>query len=351
GLVGRDRDLGDAGAGAEGLSGDDLLPAGRPADAAQAGDAGDHDADRDHRQARQAVRARRPVVRQHDGGARGGPGADRADVLLSELPGRRGRVGHGHGDHAAGAVRRVLAGVRVHALDERVHRPDARGALSRPRAGGAGRGRRHWTDRRPGGGRHGAPAGEQRPHSDRHDHRRGPRRGRSAVRRRGGVRDAGQSQVLTEDAMRKSLWLALLLVAATTVPVVAQEVEGEGAGPLTVDGGLVIWTLVVFGLLLLVLRRSAWPVLLSAVRERERRLEQQIAEAERNRAEAAALLERHKQLLAAAHAEAQELLNRAKAVAEKERAALLAKAREEYEQLLTRARKDIGEEREKALLE
>src|SRR5207245_1658762 len=78
----------------------------------------------------------------------------------------------------------------------------------------AGRGRRHWTDRRPGGGRHGAPAGEQRPHSDRHDHRRGPRRGRSAVRRRGGVRDAGQSQVLTEDAMRKSLWLALLLAAA-----------------------------------------------------------------------------------------------------------------------------------------
>ena len=151
--------------------------------------------------------------------------------------------------------------------------------------------------------------------------------------------------------MRKSLWLALLLVAATTVPAVAQEAEGGEAGPLTVDGGLVIWTLVVFGLLLLVLRRSAWPVLLSAVRERERRLEQQIAEAERNRAEAAALLERHKQLLAAAHAEAQELLNRAKAVAEKERAALLAKAREEYEQLLTRARKDIGEEREKALLE
>ena len=30
---------------------------------------------------------------------------------------------------------------------------------------------------------------------------------------------------------------------------------------------------------------------------------------------------------------------------------MLAKAREEYEQLLTRARKDIGEEREKALLE
>src|SRR2546430_7674309 len=97
--------------------------------------------------------------------------------------------------------------------------------------------------------------------------------------------------------MRKSLGLALLLVAVTAAPAGAQE---GGAGPLTVDGGLVIWTLVVFGLLLLVLRRSAWPVLLSAVRERERRLEQQIAEAEQNRAEAAALLEQHKQLLAAA---------------------------------------------------
>ncbi len=148
--------------------------------------------------------------------------------------------------------------------------------------------------------------------------------------------------------MRKSPWLALLLVTGTAVPLAAQ--EAGGGGPLTVDGGLVIWTLVVFGLLLLVLRRSAWPVLLSAVRERERRLEQQIAEAERNRAEAAALLEEHKKLLARAKGEAQDILNKAKAVAEKEREALLAKAREEYEQLLARARKEIADEKQKALL-
>jgi F-type H+-transporting ATPase subunit b len=148
--------------------------------------------------------------------------------------------------------------------------------------------------------------------------------------------------------MRKSLGLALLLITATAVPAFAQ--EESGAGPLTVDGGLVIWTLVVFGLLLLVLRRSAWPVLLAAVRERERRLEQQIAEAEKNRAEAAALLEEQRKLLAQARSEAHEILNKAKGVADKERAALLAKAREEYEQLLTRARKEIAEEREKALV-
>jgi F-type H+-transporting ATPase subunit b len=147
--------------------------------------------------------------------------------------------------------------------------------------------------------------------------------------------------------MRTSLGLALLLVATTVLPARAQE---GGAGPLTVDGGLVIWTLVVFGLLLLVLRRSVWPVLLAAVRERERRLEEQIAQAQKDRGEAAALLEEHKRLLAGARAEAQELIAKAKAVAEKERAALLAKAREEYEALLARARKDIEEEREKAIL-
>ena len=123
-----------------------------------------------------------------------------------------------------------------------------------------------------------------------------------------------------------------------------------GAGPLTVDGGLVIWTLVVFGLLLLILRRAAWPVLLAAVRERERRLEEQLAQAQHDRAEAAALLEEHKRLLAGAKAEAQELLPQAKAVADKERATLLAKAREEYEELLGRARKDIEDERSKAIL-
>src|ERR1051325_238414 len=150
--------------------------------------------------------------------------------------------------------------------------------------------------------------------------------------------------------MRKSLGLSLLLGTATAGPVFGQESGGGGGGPLTVDGGLVIWTLVVFGLLLYVLRRSAWPVLLAAVREREQKLERQLVEAEKNRAEAAALLEEHKRLVAAARGEAQEILNKAKTVAEKERATLLAKAREEYEQLLARARKEIGGEKEKALL-
>jgi F-type H+-transporting ATPase subunit b len=148
--------------------------------------------------------------------------------------------------------------------------------------------------------------------------------------------------------MKKVWWAAALASALWAAPVAAQ---GTNANPLTIDGGLVLWTLFVFGLLLFLLKRSAWPVLLGAVREREQRLERQLAEAEKSRLEAAALLEQHRQLLAGARAEAQQIVNTAKSVAEHERDALLAKAREEYDGLLLRARKEIGDEKARAMVD
>ena len=52
--------------------------------------------------------------------------------------------------------------------------------------------------------------------------------------------------------------------------------------------GLMIWTVVVFLLLLLLLRKFAYPALLGAVEAREEALQRQLYEAERNRAESAA---------------------------------------------------------------
>ena len=127
--------------------------------------------------------------------------------------------------------------------------------------------------------------------------------------------------------------------------------EGAASGPLVVNGGLMIWTIVVFVLLLVILRKFAWPVILGAVRAREQALEQQIAEAEKNRAESAALLEQHKKLLAEARTQGQTLLVEAKAVAEKERAAAMERTRQEQAELLERARRDITAEKERAILE
>jgi F-type H+-transporting ATPase subunit b len=125
--------------------------------------------------------------------------------------------------------------------------------------------------------------------------------------------------------------------------------EEHTPGPLTVDGGLMLWTIVVFLLLLAILKRFAWPAVLGAVEAREKALEQQLAEAERNRAEAAKLLEEHKRLVGDAKAQAHAILVEARQVAEKERAVAMEKTKQEQEDLLQRARREITSERDRAV--
>jgi F-type H+-transporting ATPase subunit b len=150
--------------------------------------------------------------------------------------------------------------------------------------------------------------------------------------------------------MRKAMLLAAAASVLGAAPALAEE-GGAPAGPLVVNGGLMIWTLVIFGILLAVLRKFAWPVVLGAVRDREKALEEQIAAAERNRAESARILEEHKQLLAEARTSAHALINEAKGMAEKERTVALEKTRAEQEELLARARREIGVERDRAVQE
>lgn len=144
--------------------------------------------------------------------------------------------------------------------------------------------------------------------------------------------------------MQRILWVTPVLAAVTASPAAA-----EGGGPLDISGGLIIWTLIIFGLLFLVLKRHAWPVILGAVEAREKALERQLAEAEKNRLESARVLEEHKQLLAESRTSAQTLMAEAKAAAEKERSAAIEKTRHEQDELLARARREISAERDKAM--
>lgn len=136
----------------------------------------------------------------------------------------------------------------------------------------------------------------------------------------------------------------------TLLFAVLQEGGEHVASPFDINGGVIIWTLVVFGILLFVLWRWGLPVLVKTVEERERRIQKQLDEAEKANAEAQRLLEEHRKQIAAARTEAQDILTKAKTVSQKERETLLAKAREEYDALLTRARKDIDAEKDKAIV-
>ena len=130
-----------------------------------------------------------------------------------------------------------------------------------------------------------------------------------------------------------------------------QQAAGEEhvPSPFDINGGVIIWTVVIFVILLALLYRLGYPALLKMVEERERRIQKQLEDAEKANAEAQRLLEEHKKQIAAARNEAQEILAKAKTVSQKERETLLAKAREEYDALLSRARKDIDAEKEKAI--
>jgi F-type H+-transporting ATPase subunit b len=137
----------------------------------------------------------------------------------------------------------------------------------------------------------------------------------------------------------------------TMIGLVALQEHAAAAGPLTIEFGLMFWTVVVFILLLLVLKRFAYPALLGAVEARERALQEQLDQAERNRVESEALLAEHKKLIADAKTSAQALIAQARTLAEKERTLAMEKTREEQEDLLARARRDIIAERERAIVE
>jgi F-type H+-transporting ATPase subunit b len=110
-----------------------------------------------------------------------------------------------------------------------------------------------------------------------------------------------------------------------------------------------LWTVFIFILLLLVLKRFAWPAILGAVEAREQALEQQLAEAERSRTEAAALLAEHKRLVADAKGQAHGIIVDARQLAEKERAAAMEKTKQEQQEFLARARREIDVERDRAI--
>lgn len=137
-----------------------------------------------------------------------------------------------------------------------------------------------------------------------------------------------------------------------TLLALLQEAEEHGpASPFEPEFGLIFWTLVIFGVLFFVLKKYAWPPIVAATEERERKIAHQLEEAERMNAESQAALDEHKQLLAGAKEDARALIGEAKVVAEKEREGLLAKTRQEQEQILERAKRELEAEREKAIAE
>jgi F-type H+-transporting ATPase subunit b len=104
--------------------------------------------------------------------------------------------------------------------------------------------------------------------------------------------------------------------------------------------GLMIWTLLLFGLSMFVLARLAFPRISQALDRRQRAIDDSIDAAARTRREADELLDEYRARLREARTQAEEIVSRARKAAENTERESLEKARVSREEILEQARGD-----------
>ena len=134
------------------------------------------------------------------------------------------------------------------------------------------------------------------------------------------------------------------------LPLAAQAAEENGGNALIEPiPGLMIWTLISFGITVFVLKRFAFGPIQKIIDERRQRIRESIQEADRARAEARKLLEEHKQLRANARGEAEGILSEARRVADSMAQRMKEETETERQRRLEETRKQIDAETTRAL--
>ncbi|RJQ33157.1 MAG: ATP synthase F0 subunit B [Actinobacteria bacterium] len=117
------------------------------------------------------------------------------------------------------------------------------------------------------------------------------------------------------------------------------------------EPGLIIWTLLAFGTLLVLLKRFAFKPILGVLEEREKRVAQSLDKADKTRVEADRLLADYKKQMKEAKSQAQKVIEEAKLAGEKTKQEIIAAANDQAQELIDKAKKQIDKERKKALEE
>jgi F-type H+-transporting ATPase subunit b len=127
--------------------------------------------------------------------------------------------------------------------------------------------------------------------------------------------------------------------------------SGGGSFLVSPDVGLMIWTLVVFGLSMFLLGKLAFPRIAEALDRRQHAIEESIDTAERIRREADEILAEYRERLAEARGPADEIVARARKTGEAAESELIAEARAKREEMMEQTRRDIEAETRRAILE
>ena len=133
--------------------------------------------------------------------------------------------------------------------------------------------------------------------------------------------------------------------------IFAAEDTGGGSFLVSPNVGLMIWTLIVFGLSMYLLGKLAFPRIAEALDRRQKAIEESIDAAEHTRAEAEKILAEYRERLAEARGQADDIVSRARKTGEAAESEILAEARAKREEMMEQTRRDIEAETRRAIQE
>ncbi|GHS84930.1 ATP synthase subunit b [Bacteroidia bacterium] len=118
---------------------------------------------------------------------------------------------------------------------------------------------------------------------------------------------------------------------------------------ITPSIGLVFWMLVSFLLLVFLLRKFAWPFILTSLKEREAAINDALTAADKAREEMKTLQADNEKILREARKESEEIIKRAEALRKETLEQVQIEAKQNYDAMLNRAKEAIENERKAAV--
>ena len=151
--------------------------------------------------------------------------------------------------------------------------------------------------------------------------------------------DLRRYSLLTQRLRQAALAGAMLL--CMSMASAAEQPHGEQPSLFAGSLGNSIVTLIIFGLVVFILGKFAWPHLMHVLAEREQTIRESLEDAKREREQAEVLLEKYRQQIEQARVEASEIVDGGRRNAEEVGRRVQEEARREAGQMVERAKREI----------
>ncbi len=122
----------------------------------------------------------------------------------------------------------------------------------------------------------------------------------------------------------------------------------DGGSLVSVNPGLIFWTVVTFVILLIILKKTAWKPILSALDQRESAIKEALEKADKAREEAQKVLNENQANLAKAEEESKKIIDQSRTYAEKLKEQIIQDSREQAQKIVADATAEIERKKEAA---